>query len=296
MNVIDFGQKSCEKVRRYLDSYMSNELLIETNHEVLQHLEKCPACSGVLEERVKVRSLLRTALHMDADGTELEQRIRKSLEATPVAQRSRVPWYLAVAAMLVMAVSAPRLLQLNREARDAAVLKVGLEDHVHCAVGGFYPAVPPTQSQLLEQLGTDYAGLVPVMAKLADYQIRVGHHCRAGQREFVHMTLKNTGSLLSLVITERRPGEALNTAREPVVEAAFGKYSVAGFETGKHLAFIVSDLETEQNRQQAASVAPGVRRLLASLERYAERQIPALALLQRPSKSIEFEAPAIRAQ
>ena len=32
MSVTEFGPRPCERVRRYLDSYLSNELLVETNH------------------------------------------------------------------------------------------------------------------------------------------------------------------------------------------------------------------------------------------------------------------------
>ena len=43
MNRIQFGEGACEKIRQYLDSYVSNELLVETNHEVLRHLERVEA-------------------------------------------------------------------------------------------------------------------------------------------------------------------------------------------------------------------------------------------------------------
>jgi hypothetical protein len=38
MNVINFNDKACERIQRYFDSYLDNELLVETNHEVLRHL------------------------------------------------------------------------------------------------------------------------------------------------------------------------------------------------------------------------------------------------------------------
>ena len=46
MNRIPSGEGACEKIRRYLDSYVTNELLVETNHEVLRHIEGCPACAS----------------------------------------------------------------------------------------------------------------------------------------------------------------------------------------------------------------------------------------------------------
>jgi hypothetical protein len=39
------GPKRYEKARKYLDSYISNELMVETSHEVFEHLE---GLSGVL--------------------------------------------------------------------------------------------------------------------------------------------------------------------------------------------------------------------------------------------------------
>ena len=34
-----------------MDSYLGDELLVETNHEVLRHLENCPACRSELAAR-----------------------------------------------------------------------------------------------------------------------------------------------------------------------------------------------------------------------------------------------------
>ena len=52
-----------------IDSYLSDELLVETNHDVLRHLENCPACRSHLAScrvvRLKARSalVLTTYLH-----------------------------------------------------------------------------------------------------------------------------------------------------------------------------------------------------------------------------------------
>jgi len=59
MNMISF---ECERIRRQLDAYLSNELLVETTSELLRHLEKCAACSQELATRVKVRDALRKAV------------------------------------------------------------------------------------------------------------------------------------------------------------------------------------------------------------------------------------------
>ena len=42
---------ACDQTRKYLDSYISSELLVETNHELLRHLEACAACSAEADAR-----------------------------------------------------------------------------------------------------------------------------------------------------------------------------------------------------------------------------------------------------
>src|SRR5260370_26040165 len=62
MNGVELGEGGCEKPGRYRDAYISNELLVETNHEMLRHLETCPACSAELETRGRLRSRLKSAV------------------------------------------------------------------------------------------------------------------------------------------------------------------------------------------------------------------------------------------
>ena len=54
MNIIPFGDSACERTRRYLDSYINNELLAETHKEVLRHLETCSTCSAEFEARSRL--------------------------------------------------------------------------------------------------------------------------------------------------------------------------------------------------------------------------------------------------
>ena len=62
MNRPQFGESACEKTRRYMDAYLSNELLVETTHDLLQHLESCPECTAELATRTRLRSRLKTAV------------------------------------------------------------------------------------------------------------------------------------------------------------------------------------------------------------------------------------------
>jgi len=52
----------CQEFREMIDSYLSDELLVETNHEVLRHLESCAACRNELAAHRTLRTRVRAAV------------------------------------------------------------------------------------------------------------------------------------------------------------------------------------------------------------------------------------------
>ena len=52
----------CEEFREISDSFLSGELLVETNHEVVSHLEICESCRKELEKQEIFREKLRNAV------------------------------------------------------------------------------------------------------------------------------------------------------------------------------------------------------------------------------------------
>ena len=79
MKVLNFNSKQCERVRRQLDAYLSNELLVETTSEVLRHLESCEACSHELDARTSLRKALRKAADQRVPPEHLREAIRRRL-------------------------------------------------------------------------------------------------------------------------------------------------------------------------------------------------------------------------
>src|ERR1051326_1468837 len=101
MKIVHFGEGACEKTRRYLDSYISNELLVETNHEVLRHLEKCPSCSSELEMRTRLRRHLKGVVERQSVPPDLQVRVReqiRSRSARPLWMFEWTRWAAAAAA------------------------------------------------------------------------------------------------------------------------------------------------------------------------------------------------------
>src|SRR5262249_44758275 len=131
----------CEKIRRYLDSYLSNELLVETNHEVLKHLESCKDCTAELEARARVKNLLRRAVQTQAVPLDLSEKIQKRLRRKATARKFSMDWgrgLLAVAALLLLTLGGRigwRSWQTAQAAQQtAAILKIGVDDHIVCVI------------------------------------------------------------------------------------------------------------------------------------------------------------------
>ena len=55
----------CRDVRELADSFLSEQLLVETNHELLRHLETCPDCRADIADRRAIRDRLRGAFARD---------------------------------------------------------------------------------------------------------------------------------------------------------------------------------------------------------------------------------------
>src|ERR1041384_7369855 len=75
MNIVNIEDVYCKRIRSYLDSYLNNELLVETNHEVLKHLETCAACAQSLEDRTRLKDQLKRAVMQDYAPVALRERI-----------------------------------------------------------------------------------------------------------------------------------------------------------------------------------------------------------------------------
>jgi anti-sigma factor RsiW len=290
MNHVPFGESACERTRKYLDSYISNELLVETNHDVLSHLENCSACSAELNARVQLRLRLKSAVKSQGVPPELEARIREQIRARGAHGwfDGWTRWAVAVAASLVvcsgiwwnytrehMPALSDRPAQAayiqKVSANLAAILRVGLRDHIHCSVFRKYPKNPPPVEQMEEKLGPSYRGLLPlVRAAVPDgYRVIMAHQCGYAGRKYIHLTLEKNGNLLSLVIARKNDGESLDGLRAAtqssgvsIYQSAAGRYQVAGFEAGNFLAYVVSDLQNQANLRIAASLAPGVNAFL----------------------------------
>ncbi len=97
----------CSDFHEIADSYLGDELLIETNHEVIAHLEACPACRRELAARRELRVRLRSAFTNSAalqPTSEFTNRLRAQLRSDSLGEKTTVKWgqWMAIAASVLL--------------------------------------------------------------------------------------------------------------------------------------------------------------------------------------------------
>lgn len=282
----------CEAARQQFDFYVDNELLAEASREVGHHLAECADCSAELRSRLALREQLRAAVRRPVETSTLQVRIEESLRRQHFprnSQTSRVGLWLSVAAAAMLVIVSTTTyqrghLRFTRESQDAYVrqvsglvpqiLRVGLNDHVHCAVFRRWAARPAGFEKSLDDLPAQYRELVPKIRQQVPlkYKLVQAHECSYLLRKFIHLQFETGSSQLSVVLAKRQPGETFSssgvrsilTAGElPIYGASAQRFQVAGFETRTHLAYLVSDLPEQQNLAIASAIAPAIQVVLS---------------------------------
>jgi anti-sigma factor RsiW len=268
----------CQEFWEIADSYLSDELTIESNHEAIAHIEKCANCRKELAARRAVRTRLREAFlsspsnHMRPEFRDDLSRRLQSPAVGPGSVWPRRYSMLAIAACLLLAAvigvvvvrrqlaRPPRLIAQNQLQTELAQAAVG--DHRDCAVQ-FRLAEKPIALDLAGQkydpvyLGLKKAiftegGEAPLGVELIE-----AHSCVFKGRRFGHLVLKYRGNLLSVLVTDMPASGALQ-GPDSIVCSQMGEYNVSFFQTARHAVFVVSGMPEGDNLAVTRALAPGI--------------------------------------
>lgn len=250
-------------------------------------------CKELTPEERELLVRLRKAVQSEAASPDLRVRIRRSIEEQQ-GQRW-FPWlrpWTAVATALAICFGGAIAYQLghlrfttsSQESyiasvtnKVASIMRVGLGDHIHCAVFRKYPKNPPKVEEAARELGIEYQGLAKLVSEQVpnDYRIMMAHRCRYRDRQFVHLALENDSRLLSVVIAQKNDGEsfetegllpALTQSGIPIYQAGAQGFDIAAFESRSHLVYVISDLPRQKNVEMMLALAPSVQSFLEKLE------------------------------
>jgi hypothetical protein len=120
-------QMQCRDFREVADSFLSDELLVETNHDVIAHLETCADCRRELAARRALRTILRTSF-AKADDLQMPQefasRLHSELRATATSGAMSLnplprAWMIAAGVIVALTFGAIAVWQRQRVHTDS---------------------------------------------------------------------------------------------------------------------------------------------------------------------------------
>jgi anti-sigma factor RsiW len=256
----------CRDVRELADSFLSEQLLVETTHDILRHLSQCPSCRAEIDSRRRLRTALRGAFERSPElratpdflasvGRQVrEHHSSRSVRMSPWSFRPMMA--IAASLLLVSAVAFG-----GREWLGTSLLYAVLGDHQNCAIRFRLNEKPISLEEAAQRFEPAYRSLVavaPSPARLSNGDLTVleRHSCVYDGRRFAHIVLRYRGALVSVLVTPDR------LARVPSDLAVDGT-RVSSFRAGRFAAFVVSSASERETREIAAAVAGPLKSALA---------------------------------
>ena len=238
----------CQHVRDVMDSYLSEELSVETNHGVLRHMAECRDCAAELTRRRRLRALLSQTLDVAVDADRVSARITYALDRE---QRSwaRVARLGGVAATLIAAVA---VAYWAGRRVDAAAYDDSAEDHIACALA--YPAdAAYDAAAAAKNLAAPFEQIANAVGlSHGIYHVIDAHMCPYKGRNYAHLVIRGDRQTLSL-FAERAERGALPATPTTVLAGdtlnvhattRLG-YRISAVATRDHRLFLVSERPTD---------------------------------------------------
>jgi hypothetical protein len=200
---------------------------------------------------------LQKAVDNEPVPRDLEARVRTRLEGTSPGSGAGWGRLASSTALLIVMLGG---IQYYVVQKTHDLLKIGVDDHVHCAIGGEYPR-QTDRAEAIKALGPYSLMLQPILDQFPGDSLVSAHRCTVNGRNYMHIIVRRNNKLISFTMTRRDKAEGFPRAiwmrgRAGNIEG----YSATGFEAGNYLGYVVSELPGQQNNQLAGRLAPVVRR------------------------------------
>jgi hypothetical protein len=238
----------CQHVREVMDSYLAEELSVETNHDVLRHLGKCHECAAELKRRQRLRALLSQTADVTLDADHATARISQALDREQRSWR-RVAGLAGVAATVIAAVA---FAYWTGGPIDAAAYDDSAEDHVACTrlypEGATYDA-----DRAARNLAVPFASIVDAVGLWhGTYHVIDAHMCPYKSRNYAHVVMRGDGQTLSLFAERAERGALPDAPTTPLAGETIDVhattrlgYRISALATRDHRIFFVSERPTE---------------------------------------------------
>lgn len=235
----------CREIRDLMDSYVSGELLVETNHMVIRHLAACQACAAEAGRRQRAIDLLRQSLDARVDVESLRRRVEHALDREHRARLGHARRWAFAAVVTLVAVGSVWF--AIDPSVDAAAYHDSVENHVECALTipagtGYDP------KRIVTRLQKPFIAFAESLTRVeSPYRLVDAHNCQHRGREYAHFVFRDESRTASLFL-QHEPDAALPAT--PVVSMVSGlrvyhlneaRYRIAATATGAYHLLVVSE-------------------------------------------------------
>ena len=222
----------CRQVRELMDSYISGELTVESNHDVLRHVERCEACRAELARRERMGALLIESFGEAPDAAGFGARLTQALDREQ-HRWGRLTRYGSIAAALFLIAGAAAWFS---RPIDAAAFDDSVDDHIICALS-YPPSATYDANRAAGALEPGYQQILGAVSHNPDgYELLDAHMCPYQGRNYAHLVYRGGGKMLSVFAESARRGRLPLTHENPRKG-----FVTAGASTGGHQVFVVSD-------------------------------------------------------
>jgi anti-sigma factor RsiW len=246
-----------------MDSYLSEELTVETNHHVLRHLGTCQACASELTRRQRLRALLAQSLDLPLDVDGARQRVVDAVQREQRSWGRAARWLGAAAALFAAIVLAT---WVSRPV-DAAAYDDSAGDHVACALA--YPEEATYDpARAARSLASPFERIADAIGlSHGAYHVIDAHMCPYNGRNYAHVVIRGQGQTLSIFAEPALRGSLPSTASRTAlggdvsdvqVTTRMG-YRISAVATPQHQVFLVSDQQTDPPEIGNAMLLSAVR-------------------------------------
>jgi anti-sigma factor RsiW len=283
VNGKEVKKMQCKDFREISDAYLSDELLVETNIQVFQHLEDCRKCRQDFADRRVLRQQLRTAvLKSDEFAIDPFFANRLKLELKDEALKNK-GWFgglisprILVPLMslaLIVGIFSFVLLRFGGGNAEIAgyqgsiasfLAQVSLQavgNHKHCAIEK--QKLWEAHSVAIDETGAAVAAAVaPPVEEYFGGNVEVlhAHDCVYNGKSFSHVILKTNGHLVSVFVDKSGAiDDPQGSPPDSIVSERENGLQVASFYSGRSAVFVVSDLPETDNLNAARKLLDALK-------------------------------------
>jgi anti-sigma factor RsiW len=271
----------CRDVREMADSFLGEELLAETNHEILRHMETCPACRADLAARRALRAAVKRAFHNTRDldpspefMANLGTTLRDAAHTVRAPRGIRFQRWLTIAATVLLAIALGFAYRgVGWITATDALARAAVGDHRNCALQFRLAEKPISLEEAAQRYGAPYRvleSLPPndVTTVVGPAHVLERHACVYDGRRFAHVVLEYGGTHVSLLVTARDDGARITVpdeARPTLNEGRVDSMSVVSVQASRYMIFLVGDLAQPDLARLADALAGPLSRQLAGV-------------------------------